>query len=149
MGCGTPSTYFIRAYGEVISLRLALAESPGRVSQTRGGRTRGAKANKIRTPPVEGSGVACWVAPRACGCRGAEAGGIARDNLDAALRFLDAAEGAFELLLRMPEIGTLCRFRSPQTAGLRVWSIKGFENHIACVCCAPTLTLHTLTSTGP
>lgn len=29
----------------------------------------------------------------------------------------------------MPEVGTLCRFNSPQAAEIRVWSIKGFENY--------------------
>lgn len=55
---------------------------------------------------------------------------IARDSLDAALRFLDAAEGAFQLLAQMPEIGTACSFRSPQADGIRVWSIQGFENYL-------------------
>ena len=30
----------------------------------------------------------------------------------------------------MPELGTLCRFKSPEAAGVRVWSIKGFENYV-------------------
>jgi len=57
------------------------------------------------------------------------AGYIARDNLDAALRLLDAAEAAFELLGRSPEMAALCHFRAPEAAGSRVWSIKGFENY--------------------
>jgi toxin ParE1/3/4 len=57
------------------------------------------------------------------------AGYIARDNFDAALRFLDAAEAAFELLARSPEMAARCHFRAPEAAGLRVWSIKGFENY--------------------
>ena len=55
---------------------------------------------------------------------------IAQHNLDAALRFLDAAEVAFELLAGMRELGMLCRFQSPQAAGLRVWPIRGFENYL-------------------
>ena len=55
---------------------------------------------------------------------------IARDSLDAALRFLDAAEAAFELLAAMPQMGTLCGFRSPEASGLRMWSIRGFQNYI-------------------
>jgi hypothetical protein len=27
-------------------------------------------------------------------------------------------------------MGTLCRFRSLEAAGVRVWSIRGFENHL-------------------
>lgn len=55
---------------------------------------------------------------------------IAIDNLDAALRFLEAAEGAFELLARSLEIAARCHFRTPEAAGIHVWSIKGFENHL-------------------
>ena len=55
---------------------------------------------------------------------------ISQDSLDAAARFLDAAESAFHLLASMPEMGTLCRFRSLEAAGVRVWSIRGFENHL-------------------
>jgi len=55
---------------------------------------------------------------------------IAQDSLDAAERFLKAAEAAFHLLASMPEMGALCWFQSPQTAGVRVWSIRGFENYL-------------------
>lgn len=55
---------------------------------------------------------------------------IARDSLDTAERFLDAAEAAFQLLASTPELGTLCEFRSPEAAGIRMWSIRGFENYV-------------------
>ena len=55
---------------------------------------------------------------------------LAQGTLETAFRFLDAAEVAFELLAGMPELGTLCRFKSPQAAGLRVWPIKAFENYL-------------------
>jgi len=55
---------------------------------------------------------------------------IAQHNLEAALRFLEAAEIALGLLAGMPELGTLCRFESPQATGIRVWPIKGFESHL-------------------
>jgi len=55
---------------------------------------------------------------------------IAQDSLDAAERFLDAAEETFNLLAKMPEMGTPCGFQSTEAAGLRVWSIAGFENHL-------------------
>ena len=55
---------------------------------------------------------------------------IAQDSLDVAERFLDAAEEAFHLLAGMPEMGALCRFQSSEAAGVRVWSIRGFENHL-------------------
>ncbi|MHB9049886.1 MAG: type II toxin-antitoxin system RelE/ParE family toxin [Pirellulales bacterium] len=33
-------------------------------------------------------------------------------------------------MAEMPELGGLCQFTSPRAAGVRVWSIKGFENHL-------------------
>lgn len=61
---------------------------------------------------------------------------IARDSLQAANRFLDAAEAAFGVLASMPELGILCHFASPQASGVRVWSIKGFENYVIFYRCA-------------
>ena len=55
---------------------------------------------------------------------------IARDSLDAAERFLDAAEAAVQLLASSPELGTLCEFRSPEAADIRMRSIGGFENYV-------------------
>ncbi len=55
---------------------------------------------------------------------------IAQDSLNTAERFLQAAEAAFHLLAGMPEMGTLCRFQSPEAAGIRVWSIRGFEDYL-------------------
>ncbi len=55
---------------------------------------------------------------------------IALDNLGASLRFLDAAEAACEFLARTPEAGTVCQFRAPEAAGMRVWSIKGFRKYL-------------------
>lgn len=48
----------------------------------------------------------------------------------AAMRFLDAAEAAFELLSRMPEIGSLCEFEDGRLEGLRAWPIRGFRRYI-------------------
>jgi len=55
---------------------------------------------------------------------------IANDNLDAAERFLDAAEAAFARLLEMPEIGGARAYRNERLAGLRLWPIPGFERHL-------------------
>lgn len=55
---------------------------------------------------------------------------IAQDSLNAAQRFLKAAEAAFQLLAETPEMGTCCQFQDPQAAGVRVWSIRGFENYL-------------------
>src|SRR5205807_9249047 len=55
---------------------------------------------------------------------------IARDSLDAALRFLDAAEAAIQKLSRMPEMAGLWESSNPRLAGIRVWPIRGFENYL-------------------
>jgi len=55
---------------------------------------------------------------------------ISRDNLDAALRFLDAAERTFKFLAANREVGQLCNFPQAECTGLRVWPIDGFRNHL-------------------
>ena len=55
---------------------------------------------------------------------------IAEDNLDAAERFLVAAEETFQLLGRMPGIGKLCRFSNPQLSAIRQYPVKGFKNYL-------------------
>ena len=55
---------------------------------------------------------------------------IARDSLEAAERFLKAAEEAFQLLAGMPELGVHCPFRSRRAKGIRVWAIRGFEDYL-------------------
>jgi toxin ParE1/3/4 len=55
---------------------------------------------------------------------------IAQDSLPAAERFIEAAQSAFELLARMPEIGTRCQFRAAEAVAIRVWPIRGFENYL-------------------
>lgn len=55
---------------------------------------------------------------------------ISKDNLDAAVRLLDAFERACQMLLEMPRMG------SPRVSGkkrlrhLRSWPIHGFTNYI-------------------
>lgn len=55
---------------------------------------------------------------------------LARRNPQAARRFYDAAEKAFDLLAQMSELGSLCEFATLAAGGLRMWPIHGFENHI-------------------
>jgi toxin ParE1/3/4 len=55
---------------------------------------------------------------------------IAEDNLDAAERFLDAAEEAFALLASMPSMGRAVIFQSPAAQGIRVWRIQGFPRYL-------------------
>jgi toxin ParE1/3/4 len=52
---------------------------------------------------------------------------IAKENPEAADRFFDAAEKAFELLRRHPRIG---RRRTFSVAGVRSWVIPQFQNYI-------------------
>lgn len=55
---------------------------------------------------------------------------IGERNPDAGLRFLAAAEDAFERLAAMPGMGGLWESPNPRLAGLRVWPIRGFENYL-------------------
>ena len=55
---------------------------------------------------------------------------IAQDSLDAANRFLAAAEAALTRLAEMPGIGAPPRVRNSRLAGVRQWSIRGFEQHL-------------------
>lgn len=55
---------------------------------------------------------------------------IARDSIDAALRFYDAVERAGALLLRMPRIGRRRIAVDPSLAELRSWPLHGFRNYI-------------------
>ena len=55
---------------------------------------------------------------------------IAQHNYTAAVRFLDAVETTCDFLAANHEVGQLCRFRNPETEGLRVWQVEGFTKHL-------------------
>jgi toxin ParE1/3/4 len=55
---------------------------------------------------------------------------IARDDLDAALRLLAAADEACEKLAAMPGMGAAREFKNPLFADVRFWPIKGFNNYL-------------------
>jgi toxin ParE1/3/4 len=55
---------------------------------------------------------------------------IAEDNLDAAERFLDAADETFAWLASMPLIGRACAFRNPLAQGVRLWRVRRFERYL-------------------
>ena len=55
---------------------------------------------------------------------------IGADNLGAALRFLEAAEGTIQLLLENPELGSTRSFKRRGLSGLRSFPIKGFDKHL-------------------
>lgn len=49
-------------------------------------------------------------------------------GVETAQRFLDATQSTFELLAKMPKVGSLCAFRKPALRRIRRWPVKGFEN---------------------
>ncbi|NER93499.1 MAG: type II toxin-antitoxin system RelE/ParE family toxin [Symploca sp. SIO1B1] len=55
---------------------------------------------------------------------------IARENPDAAEKFLNAAQATFQTLLAMPGMGSLCHFSNPELQGIRRWAIKGFDKYL-------------------
>jgi toxin ParE1/3/4 len=55
---------------------------------------------------------------------------IAQDNLEAALRFLEAAEKTFAQLTRLPLIGRSRKVKSRVFANVRQFPISGFEKHL-------------------
>jgi toxin ParE1/3/4 len=55
---------------------------------------------------------------------------LARDNFDAADRFLEAANGTIQELARMPGMGRPRNFPQARLNNLRSFRIKDFENHL-------------------
>ncbi|MBV8415376.1 MAG: type II toxin-antitoxin system RelE/ParE family toxin [Verrucomicrobia bacterium] len=55
---------------------------------------------------------------------------IAKDNQAAALRFLDAIELTCDTLSRMPGIGSPRYAETPLVLGVRMLTIKDFENYL-------------------
>jgi toxin ParE1/3/4 len=55
---------------------------------------------------------------------------IANDNLEAAIRFYEAAFRAFDVLLTNPHIGPARDFEDPELKDIRIWLVKGFEKHL-------------------
>ena len=55
---------------------------------------------------------------------------IARDNVAAAERVLDAMEETFETLSEQPEAGVGYRTVNPKLRGMRMLPVVGFENYL-------------------
>jgi toxin ParE1/3/4 len=55
---------------------------------------------------------------------------IAAHNLSAAIRFVDAVEVTVRRLAEFPNLGTLCRFSDPSTAGVRVITVRKFTKYL-------------------
>jgi plasmid stabilization system protein ParE len=58
---------------------------------------------------------------------------IAVDNLDAAIQFCVAVEGALDKLVEMPGMGRLREFSNLALASIRSWPIKGFANYLVSI----------------
>ena len=55
---------------------------------------------------------------------------IAKDSLDAALRFLQNAEATLKDLVRSPSLGSRFVSNIPEFENLRCRRVKGFPNHL-------------------
>jgi toxin ParE1/3/4 len=55
---------------------------------------------------------------------------IARDNRDAAYRFLDSVEASILSLRSMPGKGSRKQLRDRRLAGIRSWAVRGFPKHL-------------------
>ena len=55
---------------------------------------------------------------------------IADDSIDASDRFLQASEAAFSKLVDMPGMGRLRDVQNERLAGIRQWTVPGFEKHL-------------------
>ena len=55
---------------------------------------------------------------------------LAEGSVEAARRFLSAAEKSFEDLAAMPKMGAPHRSPNAKLIGLRMWHVRGFENYL-------------------
>jgi toxin ParE1/3/4 len=55
---------------------------------------------------------------------------IGRDSLNAAERFMDSTEESFKQIEAMPGMGHIYQTADKRLSGIRVWSVKGFPNHL-------------------
>lgn len=51
-------------------------------------------------------------------------------GIDVAVRFLEAAEDAFQRLLDFPELGASRQWLNPRLPGLRMWPISDFPHYL-------------------
>jgi plasmid stabilization system protein ParE len=59
-----------------------------------------------------------------------EARFIAKDDVEAAVRFLSRVEDSLRFLATWPESGDRIAEDDPQLKGVRIWQVKDFENHL-------------------
>src|SRR5262249_52665821 len=114
-------------------------EAAGRAGRVRPGREPPDDSGRLGTAAGQGSGPPRHGGPRVIHpvIRSARAEAdleeiaeyLAQHSLRTALRFLDAAEKAFALLAKVPEIGGRYESDNPALADLRVWAVPGFRRH--------------------
>ena len=51
-------------------------------------------------------------------------------SVPTAQRFLDCVDQTYKILSRMPTLGSLRFFRSPEMQDVRTWAVKNFRNYI-------------------
>lgn len=54
---------------------------------------------------------------------------LAKENMEIVDRFLAATQSTLAQIAQMPLIGSPRQYRNPRLTGIRMWPIKGFENH--------------------
>ena len=55
---------------------------------------------------------------------------IAENDLDRAVYFLVAVEETIEMIAKNPFIGSVRQFQNAKLKNLRMWRVKGYENHL-------------------
>jgi toxin ParE1/3/4 len=55
---------------------------------------------------------------------------IAKDNLEAAIRFYEAAFKTFDVLRTNPNIGPAREFENSELKDIRMWLVQGFEKYL-------------------
>ncbi len=55
---------------------------------------------------------------------------IARDSLEASVRFLENTESTIRFLAEFPAIGSLFKTKLSGVKNMRVFHVKGFPNHV-------------------
>jgi len=55
---------------------------------------------------------------------------ISENNPDAALRFIQSVEKAFDLLSEMPDLGTTCKSSNTRLNSIRMWPVPKFSKYL-------------------
>lgn len=55
---------------------------------------------------------------------------LAEESIEVSDRFLSAIQATFSQIIQMPRIGSPRQYRDPRLTGIRMWPVKGFENHL-------------------